>query len=323
MAIGKRQSSWQREFDDLMRAMAGAFLFGAPFLYTMEVWWKGDFATPPFMLFVLGISYLLLIVLNLQGGFRRQQATSWRRIFTDSLEALAIAVLAAAASLLLIGVINADTGFEAAMGRIITETLPFSVGVGIANHVLQKQNGENGNGAKNQDDANGEGKKGAAGADDLHEKSDDEESDDTGDPLLHQWHGHAWSGMFADAGATALGAIIIASSIAPTDEIPMIAGALSPPRLLLIVACSLLISYIIVFEADFAGQATRRTQPGPLQNPINETLVSYLISLLISLLMLWLFRLLRTEDPASQWVSYTLILGLPATIGGAAGRLVL
>ncbi|GAB4465846.1 MAG: hypothetical protein OHK0037_21040 [Elainellaceae cyanobacterium] len=28
---------WQIELDDLMRGIAGGFLFGAPFLYTMEV----------------------------------------------------------------------------------------------------------------------------------------------------------------------------------------------------------------------------------------------------------------------------------------------
>jgi putative integral membrane protein (TIGR02587 family) len=103
----------------------------------------------------------------------------------------------------------------------------------------------------------------------------------------------------------------------------MIASTLSSSWLLAIIASSLLISYIIVFEANFGAQAMRRSQPGLFQSPISETLASYLVALLISLLMLLLFQLLRAEDPLSQWISYTIILGFPATIGGAAGRLAL
>lgn len=277
-----------------MRGVAGAFLFGAPFLYTMEVWWKGTFTSPPRMLLVLGIAYAALVLLDLQGGFRREKSRTWFRVFTDSLEALAIALLTATVSLILIGVIRFDTGVDAAMGRIITEALPFSIGVGIANHVLQ-----------NRDENNTDS--------DVSRR----------DPSRHQWHDHAWRGTLADAGATTLGAIIIAASIAPTDEIPMIASTLSSSGLLAIIASSLLISYIIVFEANFGAQAMRRSQPGLFQSPLSETLSSYVIALLISFLMLSLFQLLRAEDPLSQRVSYTIVLGFPAAIGGAAGRLAL
>jgi putative integral membrane protein (TIGR02587 family) len=294
MTNANRQSPWRTELDDLMRGVAGAFLFGAPFLYTMEVWWKGNFTSPPRMLLVLGIAYAALVLLDWQGGFRTQQSRTWLRVFTDSLEALAIGLLTATLSLILIGVLRFDTGLEAAMGRIITEALPFSIGVGIANHVLQNRD-------ENNPDTDAGGK----------------------DPSKHQWHDHAWHGTLADAGATILGAVIIGASIAPTDEIPMIASTLSSPWLLALIASSLLISYIIVFEASFGAQTLRWSQPGLFQSPISETLASYLIALLTSFLMLWLFQLLRAEDPLSQWVSYTIILGLPATIGGAAGRLAL
>ncbi|HEX8144112.1 MAG TPA: TIGR02587 family membrane protein [Pyrinomonadaceae bacterium] len=283
-------SPWRNELDDLMRGVAGAFLFGAPFLYTMEVWWKGNFTSPPRMLLALGIAYAALVTLDLRGGFRSESARTWPRILTDSLEALAIALLSATFSLILIGVVKFDTGLEATMGRIIMEALPFSIGIGIANNILLRGDGDGGSGA---------------------------------DPSEHQWHDHAWRGTLADAGATMLGAVIISASIAPTDEIPMIASTLSSAWLLALIASSLLLSYIIVFEANFGPQKKRRSQPGLFQSPMSETLASYLISLLISFSMLWLFQLLRPEDPFSQWVSYTIVLGLPATIGGAAGRLAL
>ncbi len=290
MTNGNRDSPWRTELDDLLRGVAGAFLFGAPFLYTMEVWWKGNFTSPPRMLLFVALAYASLVVLDLQGGFRAEQSRTWPRVFADSVEALAIALVTATLSLILIGIIGFETGLETAMGRIIAEALPFSIGVGIANHVLRNS------------DQNDAGSKSSSS-----------------DPGEHLWH--AWRGTLADAGATTLGAVIIAASIAPTDEIPMIASGLSSSRLLLIIAGSILISYIIVFEANFGAQHRRKSHQGFFQSPISETLASYLISLLIAGVMLSLFQLLRLEDPLSQWVSYTIVLGLPATIGGAAGRL--
>jgi putative integral membrane protein (TIGR02587 family) len=121
-----------------------------------------------------------------------------------------------------------------------------------------------------------------------------------------------------------LGATIIAFSIAPTDEIPLIAGSLSGPWLLGVVGASLALSYVIVFAANFAGserRAARRTHGAPFQRPLSETLIAYLLALVMAAVMLWLFQLVRPGDPPRQWVSYIIVLGLPATIGGAAGRL--
>jgi len=275
---------WQTEFNDLMRGIAGAFLFGAPFLYTMEVWWKGNFTAPPRMLLILGIAYLALVLLNIKGGFRAEQPRSRVQILVESAEGLAIALFTAAFSLALLGILRFETGVDAGLGRVITLSLPFAIGVGIANNLLLR--------------------------------TDDSDSGPTRDRPQHPWRS-----TLSDAGAALLGAIVVASSIAPTDEIPMIASSLSPVRLLLIMASSLLLSYIIVFEANFGAQQQRRSHRGFFQSPVSETLAAYLISLAISMLMLWLFQVVRVSDPVNQWVSYIIVLGLPATIGGAAGRL--
>ncbi len=278
---------WQTEFNDLMRGIAGAFLFGAPFLYTMEVWWKGNFTAPPRMMLILGIAYLALVLLNIKGGFRAEQPRGRGQILAESAEGLAIALFTAALSLTLIGILRFDTGVDAVLGRVITLSLPFAIGVGIANNILLRTEGNDDDSAKQHD----------------------------------PWHKHPWRSTLSDAGAALLGAIVVGASIAPTDEIPMIASSLSPTRLLLIMASSLLLSYIIVFQANFGAQRQRRSQPGFFQSPISETLAAYLISLAISMLMLWLFQVIRVGDPINQWVSYIIVLGLPSTIGGAAGRL--
>lgn len=277
---------WQTEFNDLMRGIAGAFLFGAPFLYTMEVWWKGNFTSPPRMLLILGIAYLALVLLNIKGGFRAEQSRNRVQILVESAEGLAIALFTATLSLSLLGILRFETGMDTVLGRVITLSLPFAIGVGIANNLLLK--------------------------------TDDADPEKARDRRPH----HSWISTLSDAGAAVLGAIVIGSSIAPTDEIPMIASSLSPVRLLLIMASSLLLSYIIVFEANFGAQKQRRSHRGFFQSPVSETLAAYLISLAISMLMLWLFQVIRVGDPVNQWVSYIIVLGLPATIGGAAGRLV-
>lgn len=232
---------------------------------------------------MLGIAYLALVLLNIKGGFRAKQPRGQLQILAESAEGLAIALFTAALSLLLLGLLRFETGVDAVLGRVITLSLPFAIGVGIANNLLL--------------------------------------ATDDADPNRDRRSRHPWHNTLADAGAALLGAIVIGSSIAPTDEIPMIASSLSPVRLLLLMASSLLLSYIIVFEANFGAQRQRRSQRGFFQSPLSETLAAYLISLAISMLMLWLFQVIRVGDPINQWVSYVIVLGLPASIGGAAGRL--
>ncbi|MBW4483696.1 MAG: TIGR02587 family membrane protein [Tildeniella torsiva UHER 1998/13D] len=273
---------WQTEFSDLMRGIAGAFMFGAPFLYTMEVWWKGNFTSPPRMMLILGMAYLALVLLNIKGGFRAEQPRTRTQILVESAEGLAIALFSATLSLTLLDILHVETGIDAIMGRLITLSLPFAIGVGIANNLLLK--------------------------------TDDEEADSA-------QRKHPLRSTLSDAGAALLGAIIIGSTIAPTDEIPLISSSLDPTRLLLLMASSLLLSYIIVFEANFGAQRQRRAQSGLFQSPLSETVAAYLIALAASALMLWLFQVVRVGDPINQWVSYIIVLALPCTIGGAAGRL--
>ena len=119
--------------------------------------------------------------------------------------------------------------------------------------------------------------------------------------------------------AAIIGAVFISLSIAPTDEVPMIAASIGPIWLLVFVAASLVISYGIVFAAGFAGQDRRQSQQGVLQLPITETVACYLVALAVATLMLWLFQ--RGLEPWADAVTRVVILGLPATVGGAAGRL--
>ncbi|MEM9162338.1 MAG: DUF2391 family protein, partial [Cyanobacteria bacterium P01_F01_bin.4] len=119
-----------------------------------------------------------------------------------------------------------------------------------------------------------------------------------------------------------LGALLIAFSIAPTEEIPILVSALPPLWLLLIMGASLLLSYTIVFASGFTDRSERQ-QRGLLMSPITETLVAYLVALSASVLMLVFFQQLTGQDPWSEWLGDAIVLGLPAAIGGAAGRILI
>lgn len=291
-----RRGQWSRELDDLVRGLSGGFLFGTPLLYTMEVWWLGSYTEPPRMLVALLTTFVAVLLLNRTAGFRRTGDIRLRDAAMDSVEALAIGLVSSALVLWLLREITLSSPLDVVLGKVIFEAVPFSIGVALAGQFLAKAENDEQPGQGNQQQAQAA----AAPQADAH-------------PRINA--------TLADIGATLIGAIMIAFNIAPTDEIPMLAAAVSPPWLLAITAASLLISYGIVFEADFANQQRRRQQQGPFQHPLTETMLSYLVALLAAAFMLWFFQQLSLADPWTMWLSHTLLLGLPATIGGAAGRL--
>lgn len=128
--------------------------------------------------------------------------------------------------------------------------------------------------------------------------------------------------LLVDVAATAFGAFFLCFNIAPTEEVQLLASEASLVHLVALIVLSLLIGYAIVFEAEFIGVGRRRAQAGPFQHPITETTLSYCVSLGVAALTLVVLGRMELGDPVRDLVAQTVVLGLPATIGGAAGRLV-
>jgi putative integral membrane protein (TIGR02587 family) len=273
---------WKHELDDLVRGASGGFLFGIPLMYTMEVWWIGSYIKPLSALGVLLITFIILLLLNHTDGFRQAQPVSLQQSIADSIESLALGLFCAFFILVLLREIAITTPLNEAIGKTIFEAVPFSIGVALARSLLG---------------------------------GSDEEPSASSERLSGR------NAALSDIGATLIGTIIIAFNIAPTDEVPMLAAAASPPWLLAVIAASLLISYGIVFAAGFTAQKRRHQQQGLFQSPIAETSFAYLISLVGAAFMLWFFQRLEFTDPWTLWLKYSILLGLPATVGGAAGRL--
>ncbi|MCA1579210.1 MAG: TIGR02587 family membrane protein [Acidobacteria bacterium] len=288
----KQHSPFRTELRHLIHELGGAFLFGMPFLYTMEIWWRGNTAGPPRMLAALALTFIALVVLERAATTRSGKSVPWGRVLIEATEALATGLIAAAVGLFLIGYLEIDAGLHATIGRLCMEGLPFSLGVGLADFLLGEK-------------------------EDGHDKGgDDQSAKPTGKSDMRER-------VLVRAGATALGATVIALTLAPTDEIPLIAHRLGYPHVLGIVAGSLVISYIIVFASNFVATEARKEHLGGFNAPLVETTISYMISLVMAGGMLWLYQQISLTDSPDLWASYVVVLGLPASVGGAAGRLAL
>ena len=277
---------WVRELVDLARGASGGMLFGIPLLYTMEVWWVGSTTGPAQSLGVLAVSFTIVLFLNRTSGFRRDRDVRWSDAAIDAVEALAIGLVCVTFILVMLREVTTATPLREALGKVVYESTPFAIGIGFAHNFLRRgraESGEDGDGGR-----------------------------ESGGPLR---------ATLTDAGATVIGAVFIAFNIAPTDEIPMLAAAMSPAWQVGMVVTSLVVSYWIVFESGFASEEQRRNQPGVLQHPITETVVSYALALFTAALMLWFFQQFAGGRPLAAEIGYVVVLGLPAAIGGAAGRL--
>ncbi|KST66853.1 TIGR02587 family membrane protein [Mastigocoleus testarum] len=276
---------WRRELNDIVRGICGGFLFGIPLLYTMEVWWIGSSATPAMMLLALTLTFIVVFLLNRSEGFRhRTNAFRHYEAITETIEAMAIGLFCSAFILLILQELSSVIALKEALGKIIFESVPFSLGVALANQLLSSE-GKNSPGSR------------------IKQKK------------------IKVNATLSDLSGTLIGATVIGFNIAPTDEILFLAAATSEPWLLSIVATSLLISYGIVFQAGFTAEEQRKQHRGIFQTPFSETIICYLVSLIAAAAMLWFFQKLTWNDPWTVWLEYTLLLGLPTTIGGAAGRL--
>ena len=278
---------WQSELKEIISGASGGFLFGIPLLYTMEVWFIGSYVRPPILLGILAITFIIVLSINRIEGFRPQESETVPGAIAETIETLAIGMICSTLMLVILKRIDWQISLSEALGKIIFEGVPFSLGVAFSRSLLTG---------------------------DAEVDLDDETSESQGERSI-------WKDTVADLSATLIGALFIAFSIAPTDEINMLAASATPAWLLLIMAASLIISYGIVFASQITNYQHRLQQSGLFQTPQSETVVSYLLSLFIGMMMLWFFHKITFGDPWYVWLRYSIILGLPASIGGAAGRL--
>lgn len=126
-----------------------------------------------------------------------------------------------------------------------------------------------------------------------------------------------------DLAATAAGALFLGFAIAPTEEIPMLSAGIGAGNAVALVLLTLLASYVIVFASGFdPSHRGDDANVGAFQRPLPETVATYVVSLAVAAALLAGFGQLDGDDSLRSALTHVLVLGVPAAIGGAAGRVV-
>ena len=117
------------------------------------------------------------------------------------------------------------------------------------------------------------------------------------------------------------GAVLFAANVAPTEEIIMIATESHIAKLVGIALLSIALTAMILYYIEFTGSRRLGRRNGVL-SVIVGTVISYAVALVVSALMLW-FLGRFDESALLTCVSQVVVLGLAATLGASAGRLLL
>ena len=278
------QSPLRVEFDVLARAAGGAMLFGMPLLFTMEMWWIGEHLSRFHLTGFLAITFLLNVALAHLSGFRRKTETFTGDV-AQAIEAMAVGIVVSLATLATLGRIHGDLPLESVLGMVAVQAIPLSLGAMVANLVFSPD------------------------SDRVH----GEDGGKLGTPRTE---------FLSDVGATFAGAIFVGFALAPTAEIPMLAAGLDSWNLVGMVVFSLVAGYLIVFASGFDPSHHRTHRDGLFQGPFSETVLASVVSMIAAFAMLVGFGQLSLDDPPSIIVTKLLVLAVPASIGGAAGRVV-
>lgn len=119
-----------------------------------------------------------------------------------------------------------------------------------------------------------------------------------------------------------VGALFLSFSVAPTEEVVLIAYRLSAVQELMLAGFSVALMHGFVYGFEFGG--TERPAPGEgfLSLFARYTVAGYALVFLVSLAILWTFG--RTDGVALEEIlSTAIVLSFPGAIGAAAARLIL
>ncbi|HEY0077303.1 MAG TPA: TIGR02587 family membrane protein [Pyrinomonadaceae bacterium] len=291
------------------RGVAGGLMFSLPLLYTMEVWWAGFIAHPLRLFAYVIATFVLLLGYNRYGGLRRD--ASMTEVVIDSVEELGIGLLLSAAILFLLGRIRPDMPATEIVGLIVVEAMTVAIGVSVGTAQLGGDSDDKGL----EGDASGQEKSEGA----RRKGNGEEESSRQGKRARGDAEGEVHYG--GQVLLSLCGAVLFAANVAPTEEVVIIAIEASWWRLLGLVAMSLLIGTFILFYVEFRG-ARQWVRTEGFSSVLRGTFTTYAVALVASALILWFFG---RFDGVTLFTALaeTVVLGVAATLGASAGRLLL
>jgi len=271
------------------RGIIGGLLFSLPLVYTSEVWWTGFITAPKYLLCCVFVTYLLLMGYNRYAGMK--EGSSFAEICWDSVEEIGLAFVVSFLFLLLISRIEFGMSLEEIAGKVIVESMIVAIGISVGTAQL---GGNGDDGDKNEQNLPANRQDG----DDVGKKDN---------PFIKRI-------ILAICGS-----VLVASAVAPTEEILIIAVSCSALHLLLMLVISLLITGITLYYSDFKKSSGSRPE---IMVMLLELMVDYIIALVVGYALLRFFG--RVQDYGfTIVVAQMVVLGIAGTIGASAGRLLI
>jgi putative integral membrane protein (TIGR02587 family) len=280
----------QESIAEYAQGIIGGLLFSFPLLYTMEIWYAGFLAQPYQLAVMMVATFLLLLGYNRFAGMH--PGTSWKNVVIDSFEEMGIGLVMSFCILLMLNRIQiGENSLDEIMGKVITEAMFVSIGVSIGTAQL-------GDSAKEED--GGEDK----------------------EPSEAEKRGHARrSGKIALVVLALCGSVVVAGSVAPTEEVLLIATEAKPIHILAIAVLSILLSLVVCYFSDFKGIDRSDHRP-TLYEIVFETCLTYCTALLSCAFVIWYFFGFA-DTGIWNIIAQCITLGLIASLGASAGRLLI
>jgi putative integral membrane protein (TIGR02587 family) len=250
----------------------------------MEVWWAGFIARPLNLLVYLAAGFLLLFGYNRYAGLHED--AGWLDVAFEAVEEMGLGLLLAAALLWLLGQVDATMTLAEALGKIVVEAVVVAIGISVG----ASQLGANGK--------EGQGMRGDSG--------------DEG-PLS----------LAAQLVLGACGAVLLASNVAPTEEIVLIAIEASRGKILALAVLGFVVGGLILFYSDFRGSESQVPAEGQgLGTAVLRSAVNYTVALAACAFILWFFGRFSGMSLAIC-AAQTVVLGVAGSLGAAVGRVLL
>jgi putative integral membrane protein (TIGR02587 family) len=118
-----------------------------------------------------------------------------------------------------------------------------------------------------------------------------------------------------------IGALYVALTVAPTEEMPLIGFMMHDAHTIAAMALSLLLLHLLLQGAGFEGHTAAEAH-GVVSTFLRLTVAGYVIALAASAFLLWVFGRFDAGSVVSG-LHTTVVLALPATVGAGAARLTL
>ncbi len=120
----------------------------------------------------------------------------------------------------------------------------------------------------------------------------------------------------------AAGALFLGLSVAPTEEMVLIAFQMTPWKGIALVLISVVITHGFALATEAKRQRIPFSRVPPVQTFFRATGVFYSLALVLSAYLLWSFGQIDSHAPETA-VLATVVLGFPASLGASAARLLL